>query len=191
MNSLIPERIEAALKARRSIKHFDKECVFPIRIFDSILDAASSLNKIVDISPIVIKVAQDEQIRRQIRELGFDQPQFTNASKMLFICFNPALFNTPNAKSGVLTADGSIGSEVVIRDIAMRNCAMLSQAIMVSAAYWGYDSCPMIGFNFERVKMLLGCPEDWILSNAIALGRRAKGPMERGSKLTLDEVVLK
>ena len=52
-----------------------------------------------------------------------------------------------------------------------------------------YDSCPMIGFDIEKVAELINLPEDHVMGPMVAVGRGAKDPWPKPGQLTLEEVV--
>ncbi len=41
--------------------------------------------------------------------------------------------------------------EQLQRDEAMRSAGIMLQTMMLSAKAMGYDSCPMVGFDFDKV----------------------------------------
>ena len=50
------------------------------------------------------------------------------------------------------------GKEQLQRDEAMRSCGIAGQTIMLTAKAMGYDSCPMIGFDPEKVAEIIHLP---------------------------------
>lgn len=76
------------------------------------------------------------------------------------------------------------------RDEAMRSIGMASQTIMVAAKAIAYDTCPMIGFDFNNVSALIGLSEDHAIGNMIAVGRGTKPPWPKPGQVQLNEVVV-
>ena len=60
---------------------------------------------------------------------------------------------------------------------------------MLAARSMGYDTCPMEGFEFDKVGELIKLPADHIITMMVAVGKRAKAPLPRGGQLALSEVV--
>ena len=81
------------------------------------------------------------------------------------------------------------GREWLQRDEAMRSIGMASQTIMLAAKAIGYDLCPMIGFDFDKVAELIGLPDDHVIGNLIAIGKATKPAWPKPGQLSLDEVV--
>ena len=73
----------------------------------------------------------------------------------------------------------------------MRSCGIAAQTLMLSAKALGYDSCPMDGFDFDKVGQLINLPSDHVIAMFVAIGKQEKPARERGGQLNLEEVVIK
>jgi nitroreductase len=62
----------------------------------------------------------------------------------------------------------------------MRSYGIIAQTIMLAAKSLGYDSCPMDGFDFEKVAQLIRLPDDHVIAMFVAIGKRH----ERGMATT-------
>jgi hypothetical protein len=82
------------------------------------------------------------------------------------------------------------GNSQVQRDEAMRSCGMAAMNIMLTAKSMGYDTCPMDGFDFEKVADLLNLPKDHTPAMFVCVGKGIKDAMPRGGQLRLNEVVI-
>jgi nitroreductase len=78
----------------------------------------------------------------------------------------------------------------VQRDEAMRSCGMAAMNLMLTAKAMGYDTCPMDGFDFDKVGGLLNLPKDHIPTMFVCVGKGIKEAMPRGGQLPLDQVVI-
>ena len=72
----------------------------------------------------------------------------------------------------------------------MRSCGMTAQSLMLAATSMGYDSCPMDGFDFEKVSEVINLPEDHIISMFVVIGKAMKEAWPRPGQLPMDEVVI-
>ena len=144
----------------------------------------------------------DSKLRKQIREVSWDQAQVTDASLFIVLCANlkawehPARYwmNAPQEiQDFMIPAIDAYyrGKEQVQRDEAMRSCGIAAQTLMLAAKSMGYDSCPMDGFDFEKVAELIKLPEDHIIAMFVAVGKGTQEPWPRPGQLSLDEVVIK
>ena len=68
--------------------------------------------------------------------------------------------------------------QVMARDldvVAHKSTALAAQNFMISMASFGYDTCPMEGFDSVLVKKALGLPKQAMITMVISCGIRAKG----------------
>ncbi len=71
----------------------------------------------------------------------------------------------------------------------MRSCGFAAQTIMLAAKSMGYDTCPMEGFDYDKVGKLIRLPTDHIITMMVVVGKAAKPANPRGGQLPLSEVV--
>lgn len=64
------------------------------------------------------------------------------------------------------------GREWLQRDEAQRSIGMAMQNLMLAAKEMGYDSCPMIGFDIEKVAELVNLPKDYVIGPMVAIGKK-------------------
>ena len=79
----------------------------------------------------------------------------------------------------------------VQRDEALRSCGIAAQTLMLAAKTMGYDSCPMDGFDFDKVGELINLPDDHMIAMFVTIGKGTKEAWPRPGQLGLDEVVIK
>ena len=72
----------------------------------------------------------------------------------------------------------------------MRSIGMAMQTIMLAAKGMGYDSCPMIGYDFDQAAELINLPADHVIGPMIAVGKKTQDPWPKPGQLPLDEVVV-
>ena len=63
------------------------------------------------------------------------------------------------------------------------------QTIMLAAKAMGYDSCPMIGYDIEKVQELINLPEDHVMGPMVAIGKGTKEPWPKPGQLPLSELI--
>ena len=61
---------------------------------------------------------------------------------------------------------------------------------MLAAQELGYQSCPMIGFDIEKVAELVKLPDDHVMGPMVAIGKGIKDPWPKPGQLPLDEVII-
>ena len=82
------------------------------------------------------------------------------------------------------------GREWLQRDEAQRSIGMAMQTIMLAARGMGYDSCPMIGFDLEKVAELVRLPSDHCIGPMVAFGKKVKDSWPKPGQLPLSEVMV-
>ncbi|MDA3789907.1 MAG: nitroreductase family protein [Desulfobacula sp.] len=192
-----------AIRARRSVKHYDASHVMTAEEANQVLSLAVLSPTAFNIQNWRFVVVDDSDLRRKIREVAWDQSQVTDASLFIVLCADlKAWENEPgrywvNAPKEVqefmLPAIDEYyrGKEQVQRDEAMRSCGIVAQTIMLTAKSLGYDSCPMDGFDFEKVARLIHLPDDHVIAMFVAIGKGTKETWPRPGQLSLNDVVVK
>lgn len=192
--------IEAIYK-RRSVKHFDAEHQMSKeeeqKLFETMIQSPTSFN----IQHWRFVILRDPALRAKIRsELGNDQAQMTDASLLVLFTADlkawakePARYwqNAPQEVADLLVGwmgPFHEGREWLQRDEAQRSIGMAMQTLMLAAQGLGYQSCPMIGFEIDKVAELINLPEDHVMGPMVAIGKGTKEAWPKPGQLTLDEV---
>ena len=195
--------IKQGIKTRRAVKHFDSKHVMDPEEVNELLSLAILSPTAFNIQNWRFVVVSDKELRKKIREVAWDQAQVTDASLFIILCAdlkswkkNPDRYwvNAPKeVQDFILPAiDGYYrGKDRVQRDEAMRSCGIAAQTLMLTAKTMGYDSCPMDGFDFDKVGELIDLPEDHVIAMFVAIGKKVKEAWPRGGQLDLDQVVIK
>ncbi len=61
---------------------------------------------------------------------------------------------------------------------------------MLAAKAMGYDSCPMDGFDFDRVADLIALPDDHAIAMFVTIGKATQDALPRGGQLAMEEIVI-
>jgi nitroreductase len=67
---------------------------------------------------------------------------------------------------------------------------MAMQNLMLGTKAMGHESCPMIGYDFDKVAEMINLPEDHCIGPLVAIGKGTKEPWPKPGQLPLDEVVI-
>ena len=193
--------VKETIEARRSVKHYDPDHVMPEQDLAELIRLTKLAPSSFNMQNYRILVVRDPEIRQQIRAAAWDQPQVTDASVLFILCadltahqVNPSTYwaHAPQEVQDIL---GPMiqpfyeGKDTLIRDEAMRSSALAGMTLMLAAKDMGYDSCPMIGFDGEKVAELINLPKHYALSFMIPVGKQAQPGWERGDRLPDDRVV--
>ena len=193
---------EEAIKTRRAIKHYDPAHRMTDEESNKLLSLAMLSPTAFNIQNWRYVVVSDRELRKRIRAEAWDQAQVTDASLFIVLCADLKSWeNEParywqNASKEVqdfmvpAIDDYYRGKEQVQRDEAMRSCGIAAQTLMLAAKAMGYDSCPMDGFDFDKVAELIRLPDDHVIAMFVAIGKGTKEAWPRPGQLALDEVVI-
>ena len=134
-------------------------------------------------------ILRNPQLRAKIRtEFGNDQAQITDASLLVLSTADVKAWNkdperywknAPKEVAELLVnwmGPFHAEKEWLQRDEAQRSIGMAMQILMLAAQEMGYQSCPMIGFDHEKVAELVNLPAFHVTGPMVAIGKGAKEP---------------
>ena len=192
-----------AIAARRAVKAFDPEHRLTADEERRLLQAAIQAPTSFNIQHWRFVILRDPELRRRIRtEFGNDQSQITDASLLVLMTADVQAWrkepqrywrDAPQEVADMLV--GWLGAfhegrEWLQRDEAQRSIGMAMQTLMLAATSMGYQSCPMIGFDIEKVAELINLPADHVMGPMVAIGKGIQEPRPKPGQLSLDEVVV-
>ena len=191
-----------AIYQRRAIKHFDPEHQLTNEEETRILEAAIQTPTSFNIQHWRFVIVRDPALRKRIRtEFGNDQAQMTDASLLIVMTADTMAWakdpnrywqNAPQEVCELLVnwmGPFHEGREWLQRDEAQRSIGLAMQTIMLSAKAMGYDSCPMIGFDIEKVAELINLPDDHVMGPMVAIGKKTQESWPKPGQLKLNQLV--
>ncbi|GJL79182.1 MAG: reductase DrgA [Nitrospinaceae bacterium] len=192
-----------AIYQRRAVKQFDPTHKLSPKEETMLLEAAIQAPTSFNIQHWRFVIARDPELRQKIRkEFGNDQAQMTDASLLIIMTAdikawqkNPERYwqNAPKEVAELLVnwmKPFHEGKEWLQRDEAQRSIGIAMQTLMLAAKSMGYESCPMIGFDSEKVAELINLPDDHVMGAMVAIGKGTKDPWPKPGQLPLSEVVI-
>jgi len=194
-------KTEEAIRARRSVKEYDPAHKMTDDEINTLLSLATLSPTAFNIQNWRFVIVTDPELRKKIREVAWNQSQVTDASLFIVLCANLTSWMQPDrywvnapeeVRNFMIPAIDEYyrGKDQVQRDEAMRSCGIAAQTLMLAAQSMGYDSCPMDGFDFDKVAELIKLPDDHVITMFVAIGKGVKKPWPRPGQLQLDEVVI-
>ena len=195
-------QVKDAIHQRRSVKHFDPNHVISEEEISTLLSHAVLSPTAFNIQNWRFVIVTDKALRQKIRAVSWDQAQVEEASLLIVLVADlmswnkePSRYwkNAPKPVQDYLVPaihQYYDGKPEVQRDEAMRSCGMAAMNLMLMAKSMGYDTCPMDGFDFDKVAELLNLPKDHTPAMFVCIGKGIKEAMPRGGQLPLDQVVI-
>ena len=194
-------KVTEALDARRAVKWYDPEFEIPESEVREMLAKAMLSPTAFNIQHWRIVWVRDPEVRAEIRKNAWDQAQVTDASALLVLTANLKAWET-----GARYWEGApqevvdflvpaidayyYGKPVVERDECMRSMGLVGMSLMLLAKEYGYDSCPMDGFDYDAVGEIINLPKDHVIGYMIAVGKATKEGWPRIGKIPMDEAVV-
>lgn len=189
-----------AIRNRRSVKSFKKHEMSRGEI-RQLMELAVLSPTSYNIQNWRFVTVTDQSVKDRLCEMSYGQRQVAEASLVIILCAdlkawdrNPGRYwkslpeGPRDSIAGAIRQSYS-GNGALERDEAFRSCSIAAQTIMLAAKAMGYDTCPMEGFEFDRVGELVRLPPDHIITMMVAVGRKSAEPAPRGGQLALSEVV--
>lgn len=193
----------AAIAARRSVKKFDPAHVMTEDEITRLLEAAILSPTSFNIQNWRFVAVTDAEVKREVRKAGWNQAQYTDCSLLVIVCGDreayrqdPARYWANAAQAArdfiVPAIEKAYGNNAQLRrDENLRSGSMAAQTIMLAAQAMGYDTCPMIGFDFAELARIIRLPAEHDIVMAVAVGKALEPARERSGQLPLAEVVVR
>lgn len=190
-----------AIRKRRSIKSFDINHKMTKDEITKILESAILSPTSYNIQNWRFVIVTNQEQKDKISEFSHGQKQVSDASLVIILCAdlnswnkNPHRYwkNIPEEPRNALVdslKNSYREKPQQQRDEAMRSCGMAAQTIMLAAKSMEYDTCPMKGFDYEKVGKLINLPEDHVITMMIVVGKATKQASPRGGQLSLSALV--
>lgn len=175
-----------AIRERRAVKSFDSSHEFTKQETEQLLDLAMQAPSSFNIQHWRLVNVTDKALRAKLREAAYDQAQVTDGSLLFVVTVDtkawekdPARYwvNAPKEAQDILVPwinPFYAGKEQLQRDEAMRSAGIMLQTMMLAAKAMGYDSCPMVGFDFDKVAELIHLPKDYAIAAMLVIGKGTK-----------------
>jgi len=192
-----------AIRQRRAVKHFDPDHRMTADEVAQLMDLAIQAPTSFNMQNWRFVLVEDPELRKEIRAAAVDQAQVTEASLLFVLCADlkawekePQRYwrDAPQAAQDVLVPwmkPFYEGKDELQRDEAMRSVGIVAQTMMLAAKAMGYDSCPMIGFDAEKVAQLVNLPDDHTVGMLLVVGKATQPAWPKPGQLALDEVLIK
>ena len=194
--------IKHAITERRSVKHYDPKHIMTDSEITELMQYAILSPTAFNIQHWRFVNVVDKDKRQQIQDASWGQVQVTEASLLLVLCADlnawekqPERYwkNAPKEVQDFLLPtieNYYTNHHQAQRDECLRSSSIAAMNIMLMAKGMGYDSCPMDGFDFDKVAKIINLPHDHIITMMITVGKKTEDARPRGGQLPLDEVLM-
>lgn len=183
----VAQSITEAIETRRSIRKFVQE---PMNQNDlrEILRLASLAPSANNVQPTRFAVIQNPELQQKLQAVSYNQSQITDAPAVIVVYSDMEDFLS-NVEETVHPGMGEdqikaraegLRGQFQNQDVAQRGQWGVAQAniafgfLMLAARGLGYDTVPMLGFQPDKVRELLGLPEHVEFAGLLPIGKRAE-----------------
>ncbi|MBH78475.1 MAG: reductase DrgA [Puniceicoccaceae bacterium] len=191
-----------AIKERRSVKHYDPAHEMSEAEINALLELALLSPTSFNMQHWRFVVVTDTEKLAAIQAAAWNQAQVTEASITILLCAKLNAHedagrywvHAPQSVQDILVPMISPfyqNNAQLRRDEAMRSIGIAAQTLMLTAKSMGYDSCPMIGFDPEKVAEIIDLPENHVIGMMLTVGKALKDANVRSGQLPYDEVVFR
>ncbi|EGL55018.1 MAG TPA: nitroreductase family protein [Methylophaga aminisulfidivorans] len=193
--------IKEAILTRRSVKHYDPDHTMTKEEVRTLMEHAILSPTAFNLQHWRFINVEDKQLRQEIREASYGQAQVTDSSMLLVLCADlnawekdPQRYwrHAPKEVQDFMlpAIEGYYTNHHQgQRDECFRSVGIAASTIMLMAKGMGYDSCPMDGFDFDKVARIINLPHDHVIVMMITIGKKLQEARPRSGQLELDEVL--
>jgi nitroreductase len=193
--------IKEAILTRRSVKHYDPDHTMTKEEIRTLMEHAILSPTAFNLQHWRFINVEDKQLRQEIREASYGQAQVTDSSMLLVLCADlnawekdPQRYwrHAPKEVQDFMlpAIEGYYTNHHQgQRDECFRSVGIAASTIMLMAKGMGYDSCPMDGFDFDKVARIINLPHDHVIVMMITIGKKLQEARPRSGQLELDEVL--
>lgn len=175
--------VKDAIESRHSIRKFVQEPI-PKEHLDDIFSLVRLSPSAWNIQPWRFHVVTDTQLKEQLQEAAYGQQQVTSAPAVILVSsdMEDVLANLPDTVHPGLPPErkeeevANLASLFGAMGVEERGQWGLTQAnialgiLLISVQGFGYASVPMLGFDQEKVKEILGLPEHVKFAAMVPIG---------------------
>lgn len=177
------------INERRSANNFIKGIKIPKEDFVEIFDLLKLAPSCFNIQHANYLVITDDEKKEALREAAFNQYKIHTASAAVIVLGDKQAYKKADKiYSGMLSLkmmtqfdyDQMLNDidnlyegrgEGFKRDEAIRNASLSAMMFMLIAKDKGWDTCPMIGFDSERIRGIFNIPEELEPVMLITMGK--------------------
>lgn len=193
--------IKEAILTRRSVKHYDPDHTMTKEEIRTLMEHAILSPTAFNLQHWRFINVEDKKLRQEIREASYGQAQVTDSSMLLVLCADlnawekdPQRYwrHAPKEVQDFMlpAIEGYYTNHHQgQRDECFRSVGIAASTIMLMAKGMGYDSCPMDGFDFDKVARIINLPHDHVIVMMITIGKKLQEARPRSGQLELDEVL--
>lgn len=192
------------VQARHSVNQFDPNGTISREVLESIIEAATLSPSSYNLQQWRFLVVDDKETKLKLKSSAYEQQKVADAAAAIVVLGNLKAhedatqiaddlsekgYLPPQYKENMINQiNGLYSNEVMQRDEAIRGSSLAAMTLMLAAKDKGYGTCPMIGFDPNRVRQEFNIPEHLIPVMIITIGPEKDPEMPRKLRFSAKEV---
>lgn len=207
MTAIAAKSLSDVINERHSVRKYDPSFKISKEEILNILTEAIKAPSSSNLQPWRFIVIQDEQKKRELRAIAYNQEQVETASAIIAVLGDKEMYKNVEQvyrsafEAGYLPEDSMNlliestnntypkAPEEVRKNIASFDAGLISMQIMLIAKDRGYDTVPMGGFNKEQFMKQYNIPERFFPAVLIPVGKAA-APAHKTTRLPVHEMLM-
>ena len=188
---------------RHACKVFDKNRDIEPHIFETILEGGRLAPSSFGMEPWKFIIIENRELREELRGACWNQAQITDSSKLIAIIaltdvvqdfdyyskmFERRGLDKDKTLAYIKRYESYINSLPSIQEWVKRQCYIAATQMMITASSLGVDTCPIEGFEPDKVDRLLKLPKEHKTALLLPLGYRVNEAPEKLRK-SMSEVI--
>ncbi|MFC0189703.1 nitroreductase family protein [Fictibacillus aquaticus] len=189
------------MSERASVRNYEKGRQLPDETLQQILELAGKAPSAWNLQHWRFIVIKTEEQKEKIFPIAYNQQQVLDASAVILVIGDAEadksaaeVFAGVPAEARDTLLSNIYGAYKRGRDFgereALKNASLGAMQLMLAAKALGVDSCPMSGFDHERITGVLDIPDRFIPVMMITLGYAA-APIEQHGRFAIETLVMK
>lgn len=195
-----------AIEQRRSIVFFDRNRTVDQEKIEELVRLATQAPTAFNMQNWRFIAVVDPELKKQLRELSWNQAKVEEASVTFVILGDlkgsqqTSQVMDLSVKAGLIDAQARdrmasaalqfYALPQLARDEAIRSASFAAMNLMLAAESLGMVSCPMIGFDSEKLVSLLEIPSHLVPVLMLPVGYEAAGNWPKKIRRPLEEVLI-
>ncbi len=193
-------KVMEAIKRRRAIKGFDATHSLTQEELRTLLTAIALAPTSFNMQNRHTVAVVDSGTKEQLQGAAWGQEHVRDASVVFVLTGDMDAHNRTdrylrNAPPAIREQFEAMipkfydGKSELLRDEACRSVGLAAMNLMLTAQAMGYESCPMIGFDPQKVAEILGLDDKHPPLMLVTVGKGTKAPHSRLGVLSFQELV--
>jgi nitroreductase len=197
--------LKQAIYKRRSVSKFDPEGTIRPGDLEKIMEAATMAPSSYNMQHWHFLVIEDRERKMQLKNIALEQEKVADAAAVIVVFGNLQAHRQAKRFTDDLVAKGylDVAEQTIALDIineyyadpahqqieAVRNASLAAMILMLAAHDLGYGTCPMAGFDANKLCKTFQVPDHLVPILLIPVGRPAEEERPRKTRKQVTEVV--